>query len=94
MLKLRTEYILEMGLLNFKAIRSFVLFVWILLGSIAGLAAGNVVLIGKNVSLSFEDIEANFGKRCDLYVVIMSCVQFWLKSVCYFELCSVFVEVS
>ena len=62
LLKLRTEYIHEMGLLNFKAIRRFVLFVWVLLGSIAGLAVGNVVLIGKNVSLSFDDIEAKFSK--------------------------------
>ena len=62
LLKLRTEYIFEMGLLNFKAIRRFVLFVWVLLGSIAGLAVGNVVLIGKNVSLSFDDIEAKFSK--------------------------------
>ena len=72
LLKLRTECILEMGLLNFKALRRFVLSVWLLLGSIARLAAGNVVLIGNNVSLSFDDIEANFGKRCDLCAVILS----------------------
>ncbi|XP_020262016.1 receptor homology region, transmembrane domain- and RING domain-containing protein 1-like isoform X2 [Asparagus officinalis] len=38
-----------------------VLLVWVFLGEMAGLASGNVVLIGKNVSLSFDDIEANFA---------------------------------
>lgn len=37
---------------------------YILLGSaLWGVATANVLLIGKNVSLSFNDIEANFGKK-------------------------------
>lgn len=47
-----------------------VLFILVLM---AGLADGSVVLIGKNVSLSFDDIEANFGKRYDLYVGSLCC---------------------
>lgn len=32
------------------------------LSLMACVALGNVVLIGNNVTLSFEDIEANFGE--------------------------------
>lgn len=35
----------------------------LLLSSLWGAATANVVLIRKNVSLSFNDIEANFGKK-------------------------------
>nr|AIZ68182.1 E3 ubiquitin-protein ligase RNF13-like protein [Albuca bracteata] len=55
--------------------RTFALFILALMGAVVEMAAGNVVLIGKNVSLSFDDIEANFapavkgsGERGILYV--------------------------
>ncbi|XP_008783393.2 receptor homology region, transmembrane domain- and RING domain-containing protein 1-like isoform X2 [Phoenix dactylifera] len=46
-----------MGLLNSKG---SALFVGTLLCLLVGFAAANVVLIGRNVSLSFEDVEATF----------------------------------
>ncbi|KAJ6821650.1 receptor homology region, transmembrane domain- and RING domain-containing protein 1-like isoform X1 [Iris pallida] len=46
-----------MGLLK----RLFMLLVWFLLLAAAELAAGTVVLIGKNVSLSLDAVEANFA---------------------------------
>ncbi|XP_008795582.4 receptor homology region, transmembrane domain- and RING domain-containing protein 1 [Phoenix dactylifera] len=47
-----------MGLSNYKG---NVLFICTLLYLLAGFAAANVVLIGRNVSLSFNDVEANFA---------------------------------
>lgn len=52
----------EMGLLEHEFLRKYVLFTFVLLGLLVGSAAGNVVLIGRNVSLSFPDVEANFGE--------------------------------
>ncbi|RRT47012.1 hypothetical protein B296_00012569 [Ensete ventricosum] len=52
----------EMGLLEHEFVRKYVLSTFLLLGLLVGSAAGNVVLIGRNVSLSFPDVEANFGE--------------------------------
>lgn len=57
-----------MGLLGFKGMRRFVLFMLVLM---AGLGDGKVVLIGKDVTLSFDDVEANFCKKYELYVIIL-----------------------
>ncbi|URE23275.1 E3 ubiquitin-protein ligase [Musa troglodytarum] len=51
-----------MGLLEREFLRKYVLFTFVLLGLLVGSAAGNVVLIGRNVSLSFPDVEANFAR--------------------------------
>ncbi|CAL9110227.1 unnamed protein product [Musa acuminata var. zebrina] len=51
-----------MGLLEHEFLRKYVLFTFLLLGLLVGSAAGNVVLIGRNVSLSFPDVEANFAR--------------------------------
>lgn len=68
LLKLATESTyLEMGSSEFVGMRMPVLRLWILMVAVIEMAAANVVLIGKNVSLSFDDVEANFGKRCKLY---------------------------
>lgn len=48
--------------------RRFVLFMLVLM---AGLGDGKVVLIGKDVTLSFDDVEANFCKKYELYVIIL-----------------------
>ncbi|PKA64767.1 Putative RING-H2 finger protein ATL36 [Apostasia shenzhenica] len=50
-----------MGSLNPDEGVNFVLLVCILLNLMVGFAGANVVLIGKNVSLSFDDLEANFA---------------------------------
>ncbi|RWV99585.1 hypothetical protein GW17_00037504 [Ensete ventricosum] len=51
-----------MGLLEHEFVRKYVLSTFLLLGLLVGSAAGNVVLIGRNVSLSFPDVEANFAR--------------------------------
>ncbi|THU71109.1 hypothetical protein C4D60_Mb08t32080 [Musa balbisiana] len=51
-----------MGLLEHEFLRKYALFTFVLLGLLVGSAAGNVVLIGRNVSLSFPDVEANFAR--------------------------------
>ncbi|WOK94570.1 hypothetical protein Cni_G03274 [Canna indica] len=50
-----------MGLSKNELVKKSVIFTFTLLDLMIGSAAGNVVLIGKNVSLSFPDIEANFA---------------------------------
>lgn len=51
--------LVQMGLLNSKGSE---LFICTLLCVLVGFAAANVVLIGRNVSLSLEDVEATFGE--------------------------------
>lgn len=53
---------LEMGSLNTMRGRSFLIVFCIVLNLMARFAGANIVVIGKNVSLSFNDLEANFGK--------------------------------
>ncbi|RWW32832.1 hypothetical protein GW17_00002479, partial [Ensete ventricosum] len=50
----------EMGVLKYEVVGKFALFAFLLLDLLVGSVGGDVVLIGRNVSLSFPDIEANF----------------------------------
>ncbi|THU61648.1 hypothetical protein C4D60_Mb07t25540 [Musa balbisiana] len=50
-----------MGVLKFEVVGKFALFAFLLLDLLVGSAGGDVVLIGRNVSLSFPDIEATFA---------------------------------
>lgn len=43
----------------------------------SGFVTANVVLIGRNTSLSFDDVEANFGKHFCLGII---CVYRLIKS--------------
>lgn len=52
----------NMGLFKHEIERKQMLTLFVLLGLLIPTAVGNVVLIGKNVSLSFPDVEANFGE--------------------------------
>lgn len=52
----------EMGVLKYEVVGKFALFAFLLLDLLVGSAGGDVVLIGRNVSLSFPDIEATFGE--------------------------------
>ncbi|URE23277.1 E3 ubiquitin-protein ligase [Musa troglodytarum] len=65
-----------MGLLEREFLRKYVLFTFVLLGLLVGSAAGNVVLIGRNVSLSFPDVEANFVMLPNTTVTILVLEQF------------------
>ena len=47
-------------------------YLFCLMGSFA--AYGNVVLIGNNVTLSFDDIEANFGELLILLCCFGGCI--------------------
>ncbi|CAL9060586.1 unnamed protein product [Musa banksii] len=50
-----------MGVLKYEVVGKFALFAFLLLDLLVGSAGGDVVLIGRNVSLSFPDIEATFA---------------------------------
>ncbi|XP_065025905.1 receptor homology region, transmembrane domain- and RING domain-containing protein 1-like isoform X3 [Musa acuminata AAA Group] len=50
-----------MGLSKYEAVPKTTLFAFLLLCLLVGSAGGNLVLIGRNVSLTFPDVEANFG---------------------------------
>lgn len=52
-----------MGLFKDETEKKQMLTLFLLLALLVPEAAGNVVLIGKNVSLSFPDVEANFGEH-------------------------------
>ncbi|THU72898.1 hypothetical protein C4D60_Mb04t17070 [Musa balbisiana] len=50
-----------MGLSKYEAVPKTALFAFLLLCLLVGSAGGNLVLIGRNVSLTFPDVEANFA---------------------------------
>ena len=47
-----------------------VVFLMVILISGVSMASANVVLIGNNVTLSFEDIEANFGELSFVFWIV------------------------
>ncbi|CAD5174307.1 receptor homology region, transmembrane domain- and RING domain-containing protein 1-like isoform X2 [Musa acuminata AAA Group] len=50
-----------MGLSKYEPVPKTTLFAFLLLCLLVGSAGGNLVLIGRNVSLTFPDVEANFA---------------------------------
>lgn len=50
-----------------KGVMKFPLFLYVMVCLMAQLGAANVVLMGNNLTLSFDDIEASFGKLWTTY---------------------------
>lgn len=61
--KKKFENLLEMTTMNCLIGRRYASLVAVIICFLVGIANGDVVLIGRNLTLSFDDTEAAFGKN-------------------------------